>query len=172
MRLVDHALRSLARVVTPEEAHAHCDVPCGIYDPHQSQVAALTILRMNQLIRDLPKPDAHAPADEVEVHDAKLGRYIASKEEHAEMCKRELRILWGDYFNPTHLEQHPDVHTLFWNAMKLASRTRQEVDLAAAEQLLATTQQIAELFWETKGAQTQRVPTRHAVGGELVHPIP
>ena len=106
---------------------------------------------MNQLIRDLPKPDAHAPADEVETHDAKLGRFIASKEEHAELCKRELRILWGDYFNPTHLEAHPNVHDLFWNAMKLASRTRQEVDMAAAEQLLATTQQIAELFWETKG---------------------
>ena len=114
MRPFDRAVRILARVVTPEEAHAHCDVPCGIYDPHQAQVAALTILRMNQLIRDLPKPDAHAPADEVETHDAKLGRFIASKEEHAEMCKRELRILWGDYFNPTHLEQHPNVHDLFW----------------------------------------------------------
>jgi nickel superoxide dismutase len=127
---------------------------------------------MNQLIRDLPKPDAHAPADEVETHDAKLGRFISSKEEHAEMCKRELRILWADYFNPTLLEQHPGVHDLFWNAMKQASRARQEVDMAAAEQLMATTQQIAELFWQSKGAQTQRVPTRHAVGGELVHPIP
>ena len=172
MQLFNRAVRRLTRAVTPEVAHAHCDIPCGIYDPHQSQVAALTIVRMNQLIRDLPKPDAHAAADEVEVHDAKLGRFIAAKEEHAEMCKRELRILWADYFTPAHLEQNPKIHDLFWNAMKQASKARQEVDMAAAEQLLATTQQIAEIFWQTKGAQTQRVPTRHNVGGELVHPIP
>ena len=172
MRLFNRAFLRLSQAITPEVAHAHCDVPCGIYDPHLAQIAALTVVRMNQLIRDLPKPDPHASAEEVETHDAKLSRYTAAKEHHAELCKQELRILWGDYFNPTHIQQYPNVHDLFWNAMKQASKARQEINMEAAEQLLATTQEIAETFWKSKGAEPRRQPSRQTVGGELVYPAP
>ena len=171
MQLFKRVLQKVSRPLSPEKAHAHCDIPCGIYDPHLAQLAALTVVRMNQLIGELPKPDAQTAAEEVEAHDAKLSRYIATKEHHAELCKQELRILWGDYFTPQHLQQHPELHDLFWNAMKQASRARQGVDMDAAQQLLSTTHQIAEIFWKTKGAETRKQPSRHTVGGELVYPM-
>ena len=170
MRLISRVVRRLNRALTTEIAQAHCDVPCGIYDPHLAQIAALTVVRMNQLIKDLAKPDAHADPGEVEIHDAKLTRFVAAKEHHAELCKQEVRIIWGDYFRPEHVEQYPNLHDLCWNHMKQASKARQEVDLSAAEQLLATTQEIAEIFWKTKGAQPVRQPSRQTVGGELVYP--
>jgi len=146
------------------KVHAHCDIPCGIYDPHQAQIAALTAVRMNQLIKDLPNEDSN----EVK---AKLVRYVNIKEEHAELCKKELRILWADYFKPEHVEKHPELHDLFWKAMKTASKTRQEISLEVSEDLLETVRKIAEIFWSTKGAETKRQPSLQASGGELVYPI-
>lgn len=152
------------------EAHAHCDIPCGIYDPLPAQIAAMTVLRMHQLIEGLPQPGQGASKEEIDRYENSLSRYIAVKEEHAELCKRELNILWHDYFKPEHLEKYPDLHTLFWNTIKLASKTKQEINKEAAEELVRSVQRIAEIFWETKGAQTKRVPTHMPVGGEYVLP--
>ena len=157
------------RQFSTKVAHAHCDIPCGIYDPHLAQVAALTVVRMNQLIEGLEAPGASAA--EQAAHSAALSRYVTVKEEHAELCKRELRILWGDYFKPDHLQQVPDLHDQFWNAMRLASAARQKNDPDGAQKLLASVQGIAEAFWKTKGADTSRQPSRQgAAGGELVYP--
>jgi len=144
-------------------AYAHCDIPCGIYDPHRAQLDALTVVRMNQLINDL--------GDDSE-SKAKLIRYMAVKESHAESCKNELRIIWADYFKPEHLEKYPDLHDLFWKTMKISSKTRQQASLEAAEELLESVKKIAEIFWATKGAKTQRQPSLQASGGELVYPMP
>jgi nickel superoxide dismutase len=81
-----------------------------------------------------------------------------------------VRIIWGDYFKPEHLEKHADLHATVWNIMKLSSKVRQNVDMQAAEDLLAEVQKFAEAFWATKDAKTQRVPSRQAVGGEIVVP--
>ena len=143
-------------------AYAHCDIPCGIYDPHRAQLDALTVVRMNQLINDL--------GDDSD-SQAKLGRYMSVKEAHAESCKNELRIIWADYFKPEHLEKYPDLHDLFWKTMKIASKTRQQVSLEAAEELLESVRKIAEIFWTTKGAKTKRQPSLQASGGELVYPV-
>ena len=151
---------------------AHCDIPCGIYDPHLAQVSALTIIRMNQLIAELPKPGPQTTPEERDAYVHKLSRYTAVKEEHAELCKRELRVLWGDYFTPEHLKQYTELHTLFWETMKLASKVRQEVNLQAAQDLLAKVQKITEIFWKTKGADTKRQPSLQKAGGELVYPSP
>ncbi len=169
-KIIRSTLRFIDRISPPETAHAHCDIPCGIYDPHQAQIAAHTVIRMNQLIQDLehPGPDAAAGAREAYVNS--LSRYIAVKEEHAELCKQEVRILWGDYFKPEHLEKHSELHTVVWNIMKLASKVRQNVDMQAAQDLLANVQKLAEAFWETKGASVTRQPSRQAVGGETVYP--
>jgi nickel superoxide dismutase len=166
-------LRLIDRISPPETVHAHCDIPCGIYDPHLAQIGALTCIRMNQLINDLgdpakggqppPKPDRDKYVHAIE-------RYTAVKEEHAELVKKEVRIIWGDYFKPEHLEKHPDLHATVWNIMKLGSKVRQNVDLQAAEELLAEVQKFAEAFWATKDAKTQRAPSRQAVGGEIVVP--
>ena len=144
--------------------YAHCDIPCGIYDPHQAQIAALTAVRMNQLIKDLPKESSNDSS-------AKLVRYVNIKEEHAELCKKELRILWADYFKPEHVEKHPELHDIFWKAMKTASKTRQDINLETSEELLEAVRKIAEIFWSTKGAKTKRQASLQASGGELVYPI-
>ncbi|MBI4236246.1 MAG: superoxide dismutase, Ni [Chloroflexi bacterium] len=170
MSLLSTVLRLSERISPAPVAYAHCDIPCGIYDPHGAQVAAHTVIRMNQLIEALPKPGPNASPQDLETYSAKLARYIATKDEHAELCKRELRILWGDYFRPEHLQQYPDLHTLFWNAMKLGSRARQEINMQAAQDLLRNIQQIAEIFWKTKGAEVRRQASRQPTGGEIVYP--
>lgn len=172
MTMLNGAFKIMNQLFPARVAYAHCDIPCGIYDPHLAQIAALTTIRMNQLIQDLPKPGPNASAEEVETHDAKLSRYISVKEDHAELCKHELRILWGDYFKPEHVQQYPNLHTLFWEAMKLASKVRQEVSLQGAQDLLARTHEIAEVFWKTKGAEPRKQPSLQTAGGELVYPAP
>lgn len=167
MKFVSPLLRLFDRVSAPETVSAHCDIPCGIYDPHAAQIAALTVVRMDQLINNLQMSGTDkGPMD---TYANSLTRYVKTKEEHAETCKRELDILWHDYFRPEHLEKYPDLHTTFWQAAKLASRNKQNVDLAAAEELLAATRRIAEIFWDTKGVATRTGPSNQAVGGELVY---
>lgn len=150
--------------------HAHCDIPCGIYDPHMAQLAALTIVRMHQLMAELPKPSPQMTPEEREAFVHKLSRYTQVKEEHAEACKRELRVLWGDYFTAEHAQKFPELHGLFWDAMKLASKARQEINPKTADELLAKVQQIAEIFWTSKGAQVRRQPSMQKSGGELLYP--
>jgi nickel superoxide dismutase len=156
------ALRALDAVAPPPRAEAHCDIPCGIYDPHLMQIAALTVVRMNQLIDAL--------GDDAAKTKSSLGRYLLVKEEHAELVKREARIIWGDYFKPEHVEKHKDLHDVTWNIMKLAGKNKQEINAAAADELLAATQKFAEIFWDTKGVATKKQPSNQAVGGELVVP--
>ena len=145
-------------------AFAHCDIPCGIYDPHTAQLDALTVVRMNQLIKDLGKVEDPESL-------AKFSRYIEVKETHAESVKNELRIIWADYFKPEHLEKYPELHDLFWKSMKSASKTRQQVSLEAAEELLESVRKISEIFWATKGTETKRQPFPSPAGGEIVYPI-
>lgn len=167
-------LRTLAllnRLFPTEEAHAHCDIPCGIYDPHYAQVAALSVVRMNQLLRDLedPSTDGSMPSkEEREKFIHAVSRYTTVKEEHAELVKREVRIIWGDFFKP---DNSPEgLHELVDSIMKTASKARQNVDLQASEQLLDLVNQFAEAFWKAKGVQTKKVSSNQAAGGEYVVP--
>jgi nickel superoxide dismutase len=125
--------------------HAHCDVPCGIYDPHGAELAAKTVSRMVVLITE-------NQGDDLEQRN-KLIRSVQVKEEHAELCKRELQVLWSDYFKPEHLEAHPDLHDRFWKALKQAGKCKQSVDAAAAAELETQVAAIAAIFWETKGGR-------------------
>ncbi len=131
-------------------AHAHCDIPCGIYDPIAGKIAAQTVLKMVMRIQALEKPGPSDAADKWSTYQNTLGRYITVKEEHAELCKKELDILWHDYFRPDHLEKYPDLHVLVWQANKLSSRNKQNVDLQAAKDLVGSVDKIAEIFWATK----------------------
>ena len=168
--LVSRALRGLDRVSAPAAVEAHCDIPCGIYDPHQAQLAALTVVRMNQLIDALELPPADDKAGRAKYANS-ISRYVTVKEEHAEIVKKEVRVIWGDYFKPEHLEKNKDLHTNVWNILKLASKCRQEVNMDAAQELLASVQKFAEAFWDSKGAKTHRQASKQgAAGGELVYP--
>ncbi len=132
-------------------AEAHCDIPCGIYDPIAAKIAAQTVQKMVQRIQALAVPDpTSGDPGAVQTYVNTVSRYVAVKEEHAEICKHELRVLWADYFRPEHVEAHPDLHTTFWNAEKLAGRNKQNVDMAAAQELVAAVDRISEIFWATK----------------------
>lgn len=147
-RVLSSSLRFLDRVLPPATAHAHCDIPCGIYDPKPAQIAADTVIKMVQLITDLGAPGSDAMA--AKAHTSQVARYTLVKEEHAQICKKELLILWSDYFKPEHLSTFPNLHDAFWKAAKLCSRNKQNVDPQAAQELKAAVDQIAETFWKTK----------------------
>jgi nickel superoxide dismutase len=154
------------RILPHEDAHAHCDVPCGIYDPHLAQVAALTVIRMNQLIAAAEAPAMEKAARDKYMHD--LARYVATKEHHAELVKHEVRIIRGDFFKP---ENSPEgLGELTDSIMKTASKCRQNIDADAANQLLDLVNQFAEAFWKAKGVETKKVSSNQAAGGEFVVP--
>jgi nickel superoxide dismutase len=155
----------------PTTVYAHCDIPCGIYDPHEAQIAALTVMRMDQLIADLAPPLADAKPEDRALHTSKIARYTAVKELHAERVKHEIRVIWGDYFTADHAKQFPQLAELTMKIMKQASKARQGSTLADAEGLLGLVQQFAEIFWQTKGAKTKRQPSLQKSGGELVVPV-
>ncbi|HLZ27420.1 MAG TPA: superoxide dismutase, Ni [Chloroflexota bacterium] len=170
--LADRFFDVVDRVAPPSVAYAHCDIPCGIYDPHTAQIAALTVIRMVQLIGALQKPADGASKEEWDTYMMQISRYSATKEEHARIAEHEIVILWTDYFKPEHLEKHPTLHDVVWKTAKLTSTVKQQINMDAAQQLLAGCQQIAEIFWDTKGVKTRRqAANQGAVGGELVYPV-
>lgn len=140
----------LMSLVPVRHASAHCDIPCGIYDPIQAKIAAQTVHKMVLRIQALKGAASASEADR-QTYANTIGRYIVVKEQHAELTKKELDILWHDYFRPDHLEKYPDVHAKFWNAAKLASQNKQGVNLDAAVALVAAVDDIATIFWATKG---------------------
>ncbi|MCC7106419.1 MAG: superoxide dismutase, Ni [Chloroflexi bacterium] len=147
---MDDMLETLDRVDPPTEVQAHCDVPCGIYDPHTAWLAARTVATMVQKMIDLPQPAPGDAQGRLNFGNT-ISRMIATKEEHAQLCKKELLILWTDYFKPQHLQMFPDLHTFFWNAAKLCSKNKQEVNLEAANQLVATCEEVGRMFEKSKG---------------------
>ena len=159
-------------VLPPRPVYAHCDIPCGIYDPYEAQISALTVLRMDQLIGELAPPAMDAKPEDRAAYGSKLARYTVVKETHAERVKSEVRVIWGDYITPDHAKQYPQVHELAWKIMKAASKARQGTALADAQDLVKAVQEFSELFWQTKGAKTHRVPSMQKSGGELVLQAP
>ena len=159
-------------VSPPRTVYAHCDIPCGIYDPHEAQLAALTVIRMDQLIGELAHPAPDAKLEERATYVSKMSRYTTVKEQHAERVKHEIRVIWGDYFTPDYAKQFPQTHDLVWKIMKQASKCRQGVNLQDAQDLLKLVQDFAEVFWQTKGAKTRKQPSMQKSGGELVIPVP
>ena len=138
-------LKFLLNLLPVQTAYAHCDVPCGIYDPTAAQTAAKTVLVMVQKINALP-----IEADRDMDSQANFVRMVQTKEEHAQICKEQLLILWTDYFNPEHLAMFPQLHTIFWEVAKLCSENKQHIDLNAANKLVEQTNVIADMFNETK----------------------
>ncbi len=135
----------LTRWIAPTAvAHAHCDIPCGIYDPAGAQQAARTVARMVELIGQID-PSSNSAADR-----NKFVRCVTVKEQHAELVKREVQVIWSDYFKAEHLAAAPDLHTTVWNILKLAGKNKQSIDAEAAAQLEAAVKEFADIFWATK----------------------
>lgn len=137
----------VSKFLPTQIAYAHCDVPCGIYDPKAAQIAAATVLKMVQLIQDLSKENPT-------VDDRnKFVRCVLTKEEHARKCKEEVLILWTDFFKPEHLKMFPNLHDTFWKAAKLCSVNKQEVSLEHAQDLVKAVDEIADIFNKAKSAK-------------------
>ncbi|MCG3212094.1 MAG: Superoxide dismutase [Ni] [Anaerolineae bacterium] len=131
------------------EVEAHCDGPCGVYDPASARIAAEAVLSMTKKILALQPPDP-GNAEAMAAYHNTMSRYIAIKEEQAHLAKTELLVLWTDYFKPVHLEKYPDLHDTFWKAAKLCSAAKVGVSLADAEGLMAAIENIHNIFWATK----------------------
>ena len=134
------------------DVSAHCDGPCGVYDPADARIRAEAVLSMTKKILDLEQPaKSEGNAAAVVAYLNTTARFIAIKEQEAQGAKDQLLILWTDYFKPEHLADYPDLHDTFWQAAKLCSACKVGVDLEAAQNLLATVEKIHGIFWATKG---------------------
>ena len=131
-------------IAPPRTAHAHCDIPCGIYDPAQARIEAESCYRIIEKYL--------ASDDEVF-----RTRAIAVKEERAELTKHHIDVLWHDYFKPEHVEKFPDLHDVCWNASKAASAVKQSVDLASAQKLLDLIDRIDTMWKESGGPGKTRI---------------
>ncbi len=137
-------------------ADAHCDGPCGVYDPASARVAAEAVQSMTKKMLGLSAPSAEdGPAMAAYLNT--MSRYAAIKEEEAQTCKDELLVLWTDFFKPHHLEAHPDLHTTFWMAAKLCSACKVEVSEQHAQELMDAVEAIHALFWSVKGREVSWV---------------
>lgn len=170
-RFSDWSIRARDALRPPSPVFAHCDIPCGIYDPHEAQISALTVLRMDQLIGELPALAGDAKPEEKSAWGSKVARYTAVKESHSERVKSEVRVIWGDYFTADHAKTYPQVHELTWKILKQASKTRQGTNLADAQELVKLVQEFSELFWQSKGAKTKRQPSLQKSGGDMIVPV-
>jgi len=133
-------MRLLARLLEPKvTVYAHCDLPCGVYDPAQARIEAESVRAICQKYADNADPEFRT-------------RCIQLKEERSELVKHHLWALWTDYFKPPHFEKYPQLHHLFNEATKLAgaSGTKGSVDVGTADELLGKIEEISKIFWETK----------------------
>lgn len=165
--MLHRVMETLDRSFGFEEAQAHCDIPCGIYDPHQAQVAVLTVIRMIDLMNDLAKG---AQKETIEFHNS-MTRYILIKEEHAELCKREIRVIWGDFIKLEHVQKYPELTPLVHKIMMMGSKCRQTASREAALELLGMVNRFAEIFWEIKGVATKKVKAPYKPEEEITYPV-
>jgi nickel superoxide dismutase len=150
-----------------EQAKAHCDIPCGIYDPITAQIAAVTVVRMMDLMADLEGKGGEKGKD----YFNSMARYVAVKEEHAEKAKADIRVIWGDYIKAPHMEKYPELPGLVHQIMQLGSKSRQTTDRQAALDLVEAINKFAEIFWATKNITTRRTKSPYNPPLELVYPV-
>jgi len=137
MSMIDRLLTAIDKVSAPTTIHAHCDLPCGVYDPAQARIEAQSVKACQEKF--------NASDD----HDFQT-RAITIKEERADLVKHHLWVLWTDYFKPEHLKAHPQLHELFWKATKSAGEAKKTNDESVGQRLIDEIDEIAGIFWETK----------------------
>lgn len=139
MHSLIHALNPFREV---ESVSAHCDLMCGVYNPAQARIEAESVHQIAVKYQD---------SDDEVFRD----RAILIKEERAELAKHHLWVLWTDYFKPPHLEEHPQLHDLFWRATKAAGDAKKSMDPEDGQKLLDLIDEISAIFWETKGGKPE-----------------
>jgi len=154
-------LKTLLNLVPHQTACAHCDIPCGIYDPHNAQMAAHTIIRMTELL-GLIKRDDELKAE----HD--VVRVTHVKEEHSNILEHELETLEKDYFKDEMLEKFPELRELFSEASKLGAKARTTIDMDSSKELLEVVMKISETFYDSKDLDHARIKSPYPTGLDIV----
>ncbi|MEM6534309.1 MAG: superoxide dismutase, Ni [Pseudomonadota bacterium] len=161
-----HSILSTAdKLGLVKSASAHCDIPCGIYDTGPALIAAVSVVRMMDILNEAQsKPDGAGKAN-------LIARNVATKEEEAEKVKHEIRVIWGDYFKAPLIEQHPNIHALTHAIMQKASACKQDVHREDGLALVELVNEFAEIFWKTKGKDTVRKDCPYAPNLPVVYPV-
>jgi len=139
------SMKIVERILAPRhEAHAHCDLFCGTYDPAQAMIEAVSCLKI-------------AEKYQASNDDVFRSRAISIKEQSAELVKHHLWVLWTDFFEPKHVEEFPGLHDLFWRATKAAGEAKKTMDPAASQRMIDLIAEVSDVFWATEKAQAAGV---------------
>lgn len=128
----------------PTVAHAHCDLFCGVYDPAQAKIEAMSVLKT---------AEKYQASDDPVFRD----RAVLIKEQRAEETKHHLMVLWADFFTEEHVQQFPQLHDLFWRAIKQAGIAKKSMDPAEGKKLVDLIDEISGIFWQTEKAKSMGV---------------
>ena len=169
--MLHSVLKKLDEKMNFETAKAHCDVPCGVYDPIPAQIAAMTVARMTDTIMELEEHEEKDHGGKRDLHyQNKITRMINEKERSAEHVKHEVRIIWGDFYKTPQFEAHSELMTLTHELMLLGSKCKQNIDKEASRELVAKMNRFAEIFWEIKGIKHTKVAYHCKPNLEMVYP--
>jgi nickel superoxide dismutase len=125
-------------------AHAHCDLYCGVYDPAQAKIEAMSVYKIAQKAQDSTDP-------------VFKDRAVFLKEERAELVKHHLMVLWADFFTDEHRKEYSELDDLMWRAIHQAGEAKKSADPAEGEKLLDLIDQIGDIFWKTDKAKDMGV---------------
>ncbi|MGW4318983.1 superoxide dismutase, Ni [Streptomyces sp. NPDC004684] len=130
----------LSRLFAPKvKVSAHCDLPCGVYDPAQARIEAESVKAVQEKMAANEDPEFRV-------------RAIVIKEQRAELAKHHVSVLWSDYFKAPHFEKYPQLHQLINDTLKALSAAKASADPATGQQALDLIAEIDKIFWETKKA--------------------
>lgn len=163
--MLHNVLNFLDKKLNFKTASAHCDIPCGIYDPIVAQINALTVVRIMDLIKELQDKDELSFNDQ-----ARLSRLMSEKEAHVGRVKDEVRVIWGDFLKAPQFEKFPNTHELVHTIMLHSSKCRQDLGRNYAMDLLNSVNEFAEIFWACKGMETYTAKCPYAPNEDVVYP--
>jgi nickel superoxide dismutase len=163
--MMHSVIKTLDKVLHFQTAQAHCDIPCKIYDPSTALLAALSCVRLMDLIKEVEGKGELATAD-----FAQIARLVTEKEAASTEVKEAVRIIWGDYFKAPQFEQVPNAHELAHGVMLQASKCKQSIDREEGEKLVELVNVFAEAFWLTKGVSTYRASCPYPPMLDTVYP--
>lgn len=147
MNMSTRLLALVDRFATPQTVHAHCDIPCGVYDPEQARIEAESCYKIASKYQD---------SDD----DTFRQRCVIIKEARADLAKHHISVLWSDHFKPEHLDQFPNLHDTFWRALKQVSQVKRSMDPAEGQKLLDLIDEIDDMWKKTGGLESTRVSGR------------
>lgn len=125
-------------------AHAHCDLYCGVYDPAQAMIEAMSCLKIAK---------KYADSDD-EVFRA---RCIILKEERTELVKQHIMVLWADFFTADLRKEFANLDDLVWRAIHQGGEAKKSMDPAVSQTLVDLINEIAEIFWKTEKSKASGV---------------